>query len=235
MRYNENSMKHPKLSVEKRTTFGKPLRKIRREGFIPGNIYGKGLESLPVQVPEKEFKAIYSQVHETGLVDIAVGDETRPVLIKHLELEPLTNKVLHADFYQVNLKEKITSMISLIIVGEAKAVTDKVGLLLPTLSEVEVEALPEDLPEHIEVNVENLAEVDSQITVGDLKAPSGVTILTEPEQVVVKISELISVEAKEQAAEEAAASVEAKADSEAPVEGAPEVAEKAETPVKEEA
>lgn len=211
-------MKRAKLLVEKRTVLGKQVKKLRREGILPANIYGKDVKSLAVQLPTKDFETVFKEAGETGLVDVAVNGEVKPVLIHNVQIEPLSNQYLHADFYQVNLKEKIKSMVPVIIVGEAKAVIDKVGIVLQPLSEIEVEALPQDLPEKIEVNVEKLANLDEQITVGDLKAPEGVEILTDSAQVVVKIAALISKEAEELAAQEAAAAEAAKTEA-APAEG----------------
>jgi len=119
---------------------------------------------------------------------------------------------LHADFFQVNLKEKVKANVPLEFVGEPKAVTEKTGILMEITNEVEVEALPTELPEKIEVNVEHLAQIDDQIAVSDLKVPQGVTILSDLNQVVAKIEELVSKEALEQAAEEAAAAEAAKAE-----------------------
>lgn len=216
-------MKRSKLTVEKRTVLGKKVNKLRREGILPANIYGKDVKSLAVQLPQKEFEKVFKEVGETGLVDVAVNGEVKPVLIHNVQIEPLSNQYLHADFYQVNLKEKIKAMVPVVIIGEAKAVVDKVGIVLQPLSEIEVEALPEDLPEKIEVNVEKLATLDEQITIGSLKAPQGVEILTDPEQVVVKIAALISKEAEELAVQEAAAAEAAKAETVA--EGAAEAVE----------
>src|SRR5258708_9388163 len=103
-------------------------------------------------------------------------------------------------------------MVPLVFVGDPAAVINKVGILLEQLSEVEVEALPTDLPENIEVNVEHLANVDEQITVAQLKVPEGVTVLSDPEQVVAKIGELITKEAQAEAAAAAAAAEAAKAE-----------------------
>ncbi|MCL5970928.1 MAG: 50S ribosomal protein L25 [Patescibacteria group bacterium] len=220
-------MKRLKLEVEKRKVLGKKVKKLRKEGVLPANIYGKGVKSTAVQLPVKDFEKVFKEVGETGLIDVSLDGQLRPSLIHNVFKNPMTSDYLHADFYQVNLKEKIKSMIPIAIVGEPKAVTEKVGLLLQTLNEVEVEALPEELPENFEINVENLANVDDQITIGDLKAPQGVEILSEPEQVVVKITELVSKEAEEQAAAEAAAAEAAKAETAAeageaaPEEGAP--------------
>lgn len=205
-------MKRPQLVVEKREVTGKKVKKLRREGILPANIYGKDVKSLAVQVPLKEFEKVYKEEGETGLVDLKVNGEVKPVLIHNVQVDHVEDTPVHADFYQVNLKEKIKAMVPVVTVGEPKSVTDKIGLLLQTLSEVEVEALPEELPEHFEVNVEHLAAVDDQITVSDLKSPAGVEILTDKEQVVVKISELVSKEAEELAAQVAAETEAAKAE-----------------------
>ena len=187
-------MSQPKLKAEKRSVLGKQVRKLRREGTLPANVYGKELSSLAIQVNTKEFETLYKEVGETGLVDLEVAGEVRPVLIKNLQMKYPLRTPLHVDFYQVNLKEKVKTMVPVEIIGEAKAVVDKVGTLLQTLNEIEVEALPTDLPEKIEVNVEPLAALDEQITVGDLKFSESVTVLTDAGQVVVKIAELAAPE-----------------------------------------
>lgn len=204
----------PVLKAEKRKTFGKQVKKLRKEGIFPSNIYGKDIKSLAVQVPYKEFETVYKETGETGLVDLQVdsGQDVRPVLIHNVQKDHITKVPLHADFYQVNLKEKVKTMVPVVTVGEPKAVVDKLGILMQTLNEVEVEALPADLPEKIEVNIEHLANVGDQMVVSDLKIASGVTVLTEPSQVMVKIAELVTKEAEKEAAAEAAAKEAAKAE-----------------------
>lgn len=227
-------MQRPKLTVEKRKILGKKVKKLRKEGIMPANIYGKDVKSQAVEVKQKDFEKTFKEVGETGLLDLEVDGKIRPVLIHNVQTDPLLNLFLHADFYQVNLKEKVKTMVPLIVVGEAKAVSEKIGLLLQPLSEVEVEALPEDLPENIEVSVENLAAVDEQITIGDLKKPKNVDVLTDPSQVIVKISELVSKEAEELAAQEAAASQAAKAETQEAEAQEAEAVEEAAKPQKEE-
>ena len=197
-------MKTHALKVEKRTVLGKKLKKLRREGILPANIYGKGIKSLAIQVSLKEFTAVYKETGETGLIEISLGSEKRPALIHNLQLEFITKVPLHADFYQVNLKEKVRTMIPVVALGEAKAISEKIGLLLQPLSEIEIEALPTDLPEKIGVSVEGLTNIDDQITIADIKVPQGVSVLTDPVQVLFKITELVSKEAAEQAKQEAA-------------------------------
>jgi len=198
-------MKREALTAEKRTITGKKLKHLRREGILPANMFGKGMKSTSLQLPLKEFRKVYNEVHETGLVDLTVDKETHPVLIQNIHIQPITHIPLHADFFKVNLKEKVKATIPVLGVGEPKAVTDKIGVLLQSLSEVEVEALPADLPEHIEISVERLAQIDDSLTVADLKVPTGVEILAEPAEMVFRIAELVSEEAEELAAEEEAA------------------------------
>lgn len=221
------------LKVAKRTVFGKKLKALRREGVLPGNVYGKDIESTAVQLPVKDFQAIYKEVGSSGVVYLDIDGTSKPVLIHALAYDYVNNVPLHADFFQVNLKEKVKTMVPLHVVGEAKAVTEKLGMLMQPVSEIEVEALPTDLPDALEIDVTDLAEVGQNLKVADIKKSADVEILTDAEQVVASIAELVSEEAEEQAAEEAAAAEAASegAEGEAPAEG--EEA-KEETPTEEE-
>ena len=197
-------MKREKLNAQKRTVTGKQVRKLRKEGILPANIYGKGFESIHIEMPLKDFIEVYKKAHETGLVDLSVENDTYPVLIHHVQVHPMTYIPVHADFYKVNLKEKVRTSIPIVAVGEAKAVTDKIGVLLQTLNEVEIEALPADLLENIEVNVEGLSAIDDNIMLESIKLPSEVTLITDPAQMIFRIEDLVSQEAEELAEEEAA-------------------------------
>ncbi len=235
-------MKHPKLKVDERKLLGKKIKALRKDGILPGNVYGKDIKSTAVQVLKKDFDKVFKEVGETGLVDLELKGKTLPVLIHNIAIDYKRN-ILHADFYKVDLKEKIKAMVPIETIGEAKAVLEKIGILMQVLDEVEVEALPTELPEKIELNVENLANIDEQIVVGELKVADGVQILTDPTQVVVKIGELVTKEAQEQAAEEAAKAEEAKAEGaaeageegEAKAEGETETGEEGKEEIKEEA
>lgn len=212
------------LSVEKRSIFGKQLKKLRKEGVLPGNVYGKNINSTAVQLPFKDFMEVYSKVGSTGLIDLTLDGKKHPVLIHNIAIHTLTHDPIHADFFIVNLKEKISAHVPVLAEGEPAAVTNKTGMLLQLLNEVEIEALPSDLPESIPVDVSALTEVGDQLTVESLKAPNGVTILNEAGQAVFRIDELVSEEAEaleaeeeaaaEAASEEAATETEAQADGE---------------------
>ncbi|CAN5151549.1 50S ribosomal protein L25/general stress protein Ctc [soil metagenome] len=197
-------MKNPTLNATPRTALGKQVKKIRREGLLPANVYGKGLASISIQVASKDFKDVFAESGETGLIDLMVEGKKHPVLVKNLQMNWQSRTPLHVDFYQVNLKEKVKAMVPLVLIGEAKAVTENVGTLLQTLNEVEVEALPAELPENIEVNIENLAAVDDQIMISELKTPEGVSILTDEGQVVAKIAEIVVEAEPEPVVEEGA-------------------------------
>ncbi len=213
-------MKHPQLTVEKRDVLGKKVKQLRREGLLPANIYGKGLSSTAIQVKTEDFQKVYKEAGDTGLIDVMLDGKRHPSLVKNIQMTYPLRIPLHVDLFQVNLKEKVKAMIPLEVVGEAQAVAEKVGILIQPLSEVEIEALPEELPENIQVNVEHLAALDDQITVADLKAPEGVTILSDESQTVVKIAEAVQEEPEEapeaEAPEGEAAPTDGAADTEQP-------------------
>jgi large subunit ribosomal protein L25 len=212
-------MKHPQLVSEPRTVIGKKVKKLRREGLLPANVYGKGLESTAIQVKLSDFQTVFKEVGETGLIDLQVNGEKRPVLVKNMHQTFPHHVPLHVDFYQVNLKEKVKTMVPIVLTGEPVAVTEKLGLLLQTLAEVEIEALPEELPENIEISVEKLAAVEEQLSVEDLKAPSGVTILTAGDQIIAKIGELVVEEPEPETPAEGEEGAEGAAEGEDAVEG----------------
>lgn len=179
----------PKLRAEKRKVTGRKVKKLRREGVLPANIYGKKIKSCAVQLDLEIFLPVYQAVGETGIVDLSLKGETkvRPVLIHNVQLDPITDQPLHADFYQVDLKQKVTADIPVEITGESPAVKEKGGILIQPLTEVEVEALPAELPDRLEVDITGLKEINDAMTVGDLKMPKGVKGLTAPKQILAKI------------------------------------------------
>ena len=191
------------LKVEKREVFGKKLKALRKTGILPANIYGKNVPSIAVQLPLKSFVETFKETGETGLLELHLGDDKRPALIHSVQLDYVKNIPVHADFYQVNLKEKVKTMVPVVLVGEPTAFTENIGTLLHMVNEVEVEALPADLPEHFELDITHLAAVDDQVTVADLPKAEGVEVLTDPANIVAKIAELVAPE-PEPVAEEAA-------------------------------
>jgi large subunit ribosomal protein L25 len=196
-------------------------------------MYGKTTDPLTVQIGTDEFTHIFKQSGETGLINIMVDGVNRPVLVKNVQVDPVTSAYLHIEFHQVNLKEKIRANVPIDIIGESQSVKEKTGTLLQLLSEIEVEALPADLPERFEIDISGLANVNDHLLVKELTIPRNVTLVTDPEIMVVKIGELVAPEP-----EPVAASVEGEAapGTEAPAEGTEErgTEEKKEAPEKSE-
>lgn len=208
------------LKAQEREVLGKKVKTLRREGILPAHVFGNKVDTEHVSVPMKEFMLIYNQAGETGLIDLKIGDEkVRPVLIREVQYDPVKGLPLHIDFYQVNLKEKVTVPVPIVLVGEEpESVHMGETIVLQNLSEVEVEALPTDLVENIEVNIESLKNVDDAITVADLNYNrETLTILVEPEEVVVKLAPAVSEEMQallEEQEAEAEAALEAQSETE---------------------
>jgi large subunit ribosomal protein L25 len=179
----------PKLTLEKRKITGRKVKVLRREGILPANIYGKDIKSLAVQLNLKSFLPVFKEVGETGLVELKIAGETktRPILIHNVQVNPLSDQPIHVDFYQVDLKKKVTTEVPIELVSEAPAVTQKIGILIQPLTEVEVEALPTELPDKFEVDISSLKKIDNAVTVADLKIPEGVKILTSQNEILAKI------------------------------------------------
>lgn len=215
-------MKKYTLSAKPRNIVGRKVKNLRKTGFIPATVYGKGVKSTSVSVLADAFSNVYKEAGETGLIDVTLDGDVRPVLVDTVQIDPVTSQILHIEFHQVDLKEKVTAMVPLEVQGESPATTQKLGVLLSVLDEVEVEALPTDLPENIIVDVSHLEKVNDEIKVSDLKAPHGVIINTDPTLTVIKIGSLVTKEAEEQAAAEEAAQAAAKT-AEAPVAAAEEL------------
>jgi len=195
-----------KLKVDKRKLYGRKIKKLRQEGILPANIYGKKLKSQAIKVDLKDFLAIYKEAGETGIVKLNLAKETktRPVLIHNLQKDPVTDQPLHADFHQVDLKTKVQVSIPIELKGEAPAV-GKGGVLIQLINEVEVESLPMDLPDKFELDISKIEEVGQGISVKELKIDEKkVKILIDnKDQLVVKVEE--PKEEKEEApAEESA-------------------------------
>jgi len=233
------------LKAEERKVLGKKVKNLRKDGILPAHVFGKGVEGEIVSVDAKEFHKVFKVAGETGLIDLKisklasskeVGAEkgsapggVRPVLIREVSYNPVSGDLIHIDFYQVNLLEKVKVSVPIVQIGEAPE-SVKLGetIVLQTLSEVEVEALPADLPENIEVDITSLKEIDDAITVGQLNYDhEKVTVHVDPEEIVVKLAPAVSAETQalleEQAAEQAAAAAEtaaeAGAEGEVPAEG----------------
>jgi len=176
------------LKAKIREERGKKVKKLRKRGVLPAVLYGPKIKNLSLEIDLKEFENIYKETGESSLISLEVGDEKFPVLIHEVKKDPLTGKLIHIDFYQPILTEEVEATVPIVSEGEAPAVKELGGTLVWEISEVEVKALPKDLPHEIKVNVENLKTLEDEILVKDLKLPEGVTIQREQNEIVAVVT-----------------------------------------------
>ena len=214
------------LQADERAVLGKKVKLLRKDGVIPAHVYGKQVDTEHVAVKFKDFLPVFAEAGETGVIELKIGaDKTRPVMIRGMQYDAVRGELLHIDFYQVDLKQKVTVPVPVTVVGGEDIESIKMGeaVILQPISEIEVEALPTDLIDNIEVNISTLKNIDDAITIGQLTYDrSKLTVLTDSEEVVVKLAPAVTEEMKklleEQAAEAAAAAATA-AEGEEGVEG----------------
>jgi large subunit ribosomal protein L25 len=174
------------LNVEKRAKNG--LSKLREAGMMPAVYYGRKEKSTPISILEKDFLKIWNEAGESTIISLHGAGKDVDAIIHDVGLHPVTDKPLHADFYVIEKDRKIKVDVPLEFIGEAPA--EKSGLVIvKVLHEIEVESLPGNLPQHIEVDLTTLIDVESQILIKDLKLPSGVEASLDEDDVVVSVSE----------------------------------------------
>ncbi len=195
------------LIVQKREKFGKQTQALRREGLIPAELYGHGLENLHLSVPAKEFTKVFKQAGESTLINIVLENEKRPVMIHDLSRHPLTDEILNIDFYQVRLDERIKVKVPLNFTGEAPAVKERGGVLIKAMHEIEVEALPQNIPPSLEASLLKLTDLNQSLHVKDLNIPEGIKLLVNPETVIATVKERAAEEVVAAAPEAALESV----------------------------
>ncbi len=171
------------LTAQKRTALGKGVAPMRAAGEIPAVVYGPKQESTSITLNRKDFEKVFKAAGESTVVKLIVDGDELTVLVHDVDYDPVTNVIRHADFYAVVKGQKVEVMIPLEFVGESAAV--KAGAnLVKTLYEIEVEAEATNLPHGFEVDISVLTEVGAQILAGDIKMPAGVTLVTNPEEVI---------------------------------------------------
>lgn len=181
------AMEAIKLALKKRDASVK-AKKLRLQSLVPGVIYGHGTENKNVMADYNSFHKAFKAAGESTLLDLEIeGDGTVKALVKDWQVDPLSNRYTHVDFYQVNLKEKLKTEIALNFIGESPAVKEQGGSIIKTLDSVLVECLPTDLVHSIDVDVSVLKSFDDMITVKDLAVPAGIEILENADEVIVKI------------------------------------------------
>ena len=176
------------LEVTSRNTLGKKCSGLRRQGVTPVHLFGHGVPSLALQCDTVELRHALSHAGRTKLISLAIDGSKSPVKVLNREVQMRHRSLLHVDFYQVNLAEKTSVEVPIVLVGEAPATRTKGTMVLQNLAHLTVECLPEDIPDKIEVDLSVLMEVEQAIHVKDLVLGKGVATLDDPEQMIVKVS-----------------------------------------------
>ena len=175
------------LEAIKRNVFGKKIKKIRKEGLIPANIFGSNFKSTAISINYRDFLKIYQVVKETGIIYLKLEKQELPVLIKKVQKHPITNKILHVDFRKIDLTQKTEAEVPIKLIKASPAVTEKGGVLLTQLNSVIVEALPQNIPSNIEIDLSTLKEIGDEIKISDLKKDQLFEIKTPAEKTIVSV------------------------------------------------
>jgi large subunit ribosomal protein L25 len=209
------------LKATPREPLGKRSRRLLREGKLPAVVYGHNTVATPITLDRLEFQKVFVKSGRTHLVDLAIDGRPEKVLVREIQTHPRRLGPIHVDFYQVNLQEKIEVEVPIHLTGESAAVKRGDADVLQPVHSVRVECLPSDIPEAFEVDLTPLEEIESELRVKELSVPKGVTVLDDPEDLVVKIVHKREMKVEEEIPAEAVlpAEGEAAAEGEAPAEG----------------
>ena len=183
-------MAEVKLAVDPREVTGKKVKALRRQGIVPAHLYGRDTDSLALQAQTADIVTLIKTAGRNAIIDLDIQGEgeTRPVVLRGVQRNPTTDELLHVDFYQISLTEKLTADVPVVIIGEAPAVSVYGGVLLHNLNSISIEALPTDIPKSFDVDVSTLEELEDALFVRDLVVPAGVDVLAAPDLLVIKVS-----------------------------------------------
>lgn len=177
------------LGAQKREVFGRKVNGLRDSGYIPAVLYGRDQENISLQVPAKDFYKALKEAGESTLVYLNIDKQTYPTIIHDVSRDPVKDDVIHADFYKVRLDEKIKAHVPIIFDGKSPAVEDLGGIFVANTHELEVEALPQDLPHEIKIDISSLVKFNDQLSIKDVKTPKGVELMGEENTTLALIQE----------------------------------------------
>ena len=177
------------LTAQKRDVFGKQTKQLRKKGFVPAELYGRGIQNLHLSLSRQEFLKAFREAGENTIINVMIDGKPHPVLIYDVQRDSISGEFLNIDFYQFRADEEIELQVPIVFIGEAPAVKEKGAVLTKAMDQVEIRALPADIPHHLEVNLSVLTDIGQSVYVKDL--PSGkFEILVSPGTVVVTASEV---------------------------------------------
>jgi large subunit ribosomal protein L25 len=186
------------LEANRRAVVGKQVGALRRQGLVPAVLYGSGIDGMPIQLDAKETERLLSRVSASTLIDLKVDNEEHKVLVRDVQRDAIRLDLIHIDFLKASMDVKIRTTVPIELVGEAPAIEDMGGVLVIGVTELEIEALPADLPDRIVVDLEPLAEVDDAITVESLYLGEGVKVFTDLDENVAHVIYLAEEEEEEE-------------------------------------
>ena len=191
------------LNATPRTIIGKEVKKLRREGLLPAVVYGPGVEGVhAITLNSKEVERVYTQLGKSSMLRLKVeGGVTRSVLIHEVQYDNTHRHLTHVDFLAPNMRVAMTVAVQVVLVGEAPAVRLHDGIVVQSATELQVSALPDAIPGALTVDISHLEEVHSQVTAADMALPEGVTLVADPAEVIVTISQAQLVEVEEETTE----------------------------------
>lgn len=177
------------ISAQTRKLTGRKTNKLRREGCIPGIVYGPKNKNESIKINKKDFKNVFSRAGESTLIDLKIDDkEMGKVIINDYQVDPVSGDIIHFDLYQVRMDKKMTTKVSIKFVGESSGVKYEGGILVKSHNMLEIKCLPKDLIHDIEVDLSVLEHVDDIIRVKDLKIPESVEIMADLEETIANVA-----------------------------------------------
>lgn len=177
------------LKLKERKQLGKAVKRLRKEGLIPAIVYGHGVTARSVSVEYNPFIKVYRQAGESSLVDLVIeGKESVKALIADTAIDPMTDRLIHVDFRQVLMTEKLKAKIPVVLSGESRAVKELGGILVKSLLEIEVECLPQFLVHEITVDLSSIKEFGETIRVEAITPPEGMVFLANPREVIATVT-----------------------------------------------
>jgi large subunit ribosomal protein L25 len=195
------------LKVTNRDILGKKVKHLRRQGITPVHVFGHGIQSLALQCDTRELERVLGHAGQTRLINLKLAKEkkARNVVVREFDRDWRKGQLVHVDFYQVKMEEKIRVEVPVVLIGEAPALKSKENMLDHELATFTVECLPAKIPDNIEVDVSSLTELDQAIRVKDITLDKDVSVLNSPDLVVAKVSFRHVEKVEEEVAEEVVA------------------------------
>jgi large subunit ribosomal protein L25 len=176
------------LQANKRDVVGKQVKTLRREGVLPGIVYGRGISSIPISLNAHKANQILSAITSSSLVDLEIDGERHKTLVREKQRDPVTGDVLHIDFYEVSMTAKLRTDVMLEFQGESPAVKELMGVLVNVLESLEIECMPQDLPNRIIADLSTLEEIGDSLYVRDIILPPNIELISDIDGLVVVIS-----------------------------------------------